>query len=154
MIPIVFLPGIMGSNLRVKPSCTAEVKSRFEQEGRGADYTDQAWQPPSLRYSKVRTTQSLLQESVGANCRTVRMAKTWEGFGPKLRQILLNPKTVEVDPEGFLPGFVLGLAEMDGREAMAVARERGWGSVQATSTARPLSTRATSAFAGAGPRPI
>jgi len=129
VIPIIFIPGIMGSNLRVKPSAIAEVKRRFEEAGRGGEYTEKAWSPPSLRYSKFKMVGSLLQETVGANCRAVRVAKVWEGYGPKLRQVLLNPKTVEVDDQGFLPRFVPGLGEMDGQPAMAVARERGWGTV-------------------------
>ena len=129
VIPIIFIPGIMGSNLRVKPSDITEVKRRFEEEGRGDEFTDKAWNPPSLLYSKFKTGKSLLQETVGANCHAVRVAKVWEGYGPKLRQVLLNPKTVEVDDQGFLPRFVPGLGEIDGRPAMAAARERGWGTV-------------------------
>jgi len=160
VIPIIFLPGIMGSNLRVKPSAVAEVKEKFEQEGRGKDFTNKAWTPPSVEYSKLKTGASLFQEAVaggvqmakrwnppsvlgatvkaattlmqktvGANCEAVRVAKTWEGYGPKLRQVLLNPETVEVDDQGFLPKFVPGFSEIDGSPAMEEARARGWGTV-------------------------
>jgi pimeloyl-ACP methyl ester carboxylesterase len=137
-----------------------EVKRRFQEEGRGDEYTDKAWSPPSVTYSKLKTGGSLFQEAVaggvemakhwhppgvfgsglqaatsllqkrfGANCEAVRVGKTWEGYGPKLRQVLLNPETVEVDDDGFLPRFVVGLDEIEGRPAMEVARERGWGTV-------------------------
>ena len=129
VIPIIFLPGIMGSNLRVKAASVAEVKRRFEEEGKGRVFTPHAWQPPSVRYSLVRTVASALLEAAGGNCQAVRMARAWDQFGPKLRQVLLNPETVEVDERGFLPKFIVGLPFMDGRGAPTVARERGWGSV-------------------------
>ena len=57
------------------------------------------------------------------------MAKTWESYGPKLRQVLLNPDTVEVDAQGFLPQVFPGMREMEGQSSNAVARRRGWGTV-------------------------
>ena len=129
VVPIIFLPGIMGSNLRIKAGSVAEVKRRFEQEGQGGAFTTHAWQPPSLRYSKVRASASILLELAGGSCQAVRTARTWEAFGPKLRQVLLNPATVEVDENGFIPRFIPGLLHAEGRPGTTVARERGWGSV-------------------------
>ncbi len=128
VVPIVFLPGIMGSNLRVRDSSVAQVKQQFAQEGKV--FTGKAWNPPSVLYSKLLFCKTLLQEALGANSQAVVMAKAWESYGPKLRQVLLNPDTVEVDDQGFLPKVFPGMWKMEGQPPAAVARRRGWGSVQ------------------------
>jgi pimeloyl-ACP methyl ester carboxylesterase len=127
VVPIVFLPGIMGSNLRVRDSSLAKVKEKFDQEGKV--FTGKAWNPPSVRHSKWLTLKTVLAETLGANSQAVVMAKTWESYGPKLRQVLLNPDTVEVDEQGFLPSDFPGMREMEGQPPAEVARKRGWGSV-------------------------
>jgi pimeloyl-ACP methyl ester carboxylesterase len=127
VIPIVFLPGIMGSNLRVKNACVTEVKRRFEEEGKV--FPGKAWDPPSIRYSNLKLAKTLLQETAGADSQAVAKARLWDGYGPKLRQVLLNPETVEVDERGFLPGFFPGMHEIEGQPPRDMARKRGWGSV-------------------------
>ena len=67
VVPIVFLPGIMGSNLRVRDSSVAQVKQQFAQEGKA--FTGKAWNPPSVRYSKMLTAKTLLLETLAPTAR-------------------------------------------------------------------------------------
>jgi hypothetical protein len=126
-IPIVFVPGCMGSNLRVRPECAAEVRRRFEEAGRGDDFTTKAWELPNVYHSLPKLAGTFAMETVWfLDSPAGKTAKRWEGFGPKFRQLLLNPETTEVDEQGFIPG---DLRPIDGKPGKQMAEARGWGSV-------------------------
>ena len=126
-IPIVFVPGIMGSNLQVKREAEAEVQRRFKEAGRAGDYTRQAWAVPNAKHAVPDLVNTLFTEmTVVLDAGAVKIGKQWQGYGPKFRQIMLNPETTEVDTMGFIPEE---LGKIDGRKGATVARERGWGSV-------------------------
>ncbi|MFT4257751.1 MAG: hypothetical protein QM599_12470 [Pseudoxanthomonas sp.] len=90
VIPIVFLPGIMGTNLKTRGQ------------------TNVAWRPPNTVAGKISS------------------AFTWMWRGPKTRQIMLDMRAVEVDSDGPIRTGDSGLSE-------ALAKQRGWGSVMASS---------------------
>jgi len=115
VIPVIFLPGIMGSNLIAKPEprpdfATPEKKKTI------------AWQPDDVNESKA----------IGLE-------------GPRKRQLRLNPKTTTVDiydPKAGPKGNPLVIATartplMDDdpitlnprKDMFTKARERGWGEV-------------------------
>jgi pimeloyl-ACP methyl ester carboxylesterase len=130
LIPIVFIPGIMGSNLRVQGQSIPEVRKHFEEENRQAEFTTEAWSAPNIRYSKSELAkQAIIQAGPFFDCATVRVAKRWDGYGPKLRQVLLNPATTEVNPEGFIPDSLRDFPTAPGRSGPDEARRRGWGTV-------------------------
>jgi hypothetical protein len=129
LIPIVFVPGIMGSNLRVRTECIPEVRKQFEDEHREADFTPEAWRAPNVQYSKMEMVKQGGYELFGGDSATVRLAHKWDGYGPKLRQVLLNPKTTEVDEGGFIPESLEPLRTAPKANGAAEARRRGWGGV-------------------------
>jgi pimeloyl-ACP methyl ester carboxylesterase len=75
VIPVIFVPGIMGTNLRVRRD--ASLPKNFPLE-RGAA----AWRPPN--------------SVVGA----LRQADAWESRSPAERQLILNAGMLEVDDSG------------------------------------------------------
>lgn len=89
VIPVVFIPGIMGTNLRVRRDVALPEKFPLP---RGAA----AWRPPNT--------------VVGA----LRQADAWESRSPAERQMILNPTFLEVDNTGDLDPELsnLELAEM------------------------------------------
>ena len=125
-IPVILVPGIMGSNIQVRKESEAEVKRRFEEDGRLDEYRKKVWEAPNLFYSGKELVKQLWIEVGDKDCDTVQTSKKWERYGPKFRQIMLNPKTTEVDEGGFIPDT---LPEIDGRKGKSVAFERGWGTV-------------------------
>lgn len=120
VIPIIFVPGIMGSNLRVRLDTATQAASdsgatQDIDVGRAATTAQTAgpsdlipgepvWRPPNGSLDGLRA------------------AWQWERRDPALRQRLLNPTLLEVDGNGDLGDEVsgLGFAEM---------RARGWGEV-------------------------
>ena len=132
VIPVVFVPGIMGSNLRVQREFVFDVRDRFIEEGRPRDFTDQAWRPPNVKYLTAKmlweaAPELLCLNKLGIDSATVALAKKWDSYGPKLRQALLDPKTTEVDDHGFIPGSLAPLRSAPDREGPEEARRRGWG---------------------------
>ncbi len=110
VIPVVFLPGIMGSNLKVKPGSEGIVRERMGL-ARNARIPI-PWRPPNGMADG-------LQE-----------ANKWDCFGPKSRQALLSDDTTTVDDTGFLAadreGMPLSnLTSLNDEEAYF----RGWGTV-------------------------
>jgi pimeloyl-ACP methyl ester carboxylesterase len=110
VIPVIVVPGIMGTNLRAK------MKPRL---GRLADERnlvlkpgEPAWRPPN------GVTES------------AREASIWREFKPDYRQRRLDSNTLEVDGNGEIQlpdgqdGYVIGEAEV---------RARGWGELHADS---------------------
>ncbi|MDP4573499.1 esterase/lipase family protein [Pseudomonas sp. BNK-6] len=80
-IPVIFIPGIMGSNLRNK-----EDQSKV-------------WSPPNASFWPTDIFPALAALAV------------WWGRGPKDRQILLMPENVEVDDRGSIDTCSSGLSK-------------------------------------------
>ncbi|RYG88533.1 MAG: hypothetical protein EON59_04180 [Alphaproteobacteria bacterium] len=110
IIPIIVVPGIMGSNLRAKkkPRLGRIEDERNQMVGAGQP----VWRPPN-------------GDSEG-----LKAAKIWDRYTPRERQLLFDPATLEVDPDGPVikpaseDGYILTEREL---------RERGWGEVHADS---------------------
>jgi pimeloyl-ACP methyl ester carboxylesterase len=110
IIPVIVVPGIMGTNLRAKQHPRL---GRVEDErNKMVEPGQPAWRPPN------------------GGKEGLRASRNWDRFTPKQRQMLLDPATLEVDNGGpvVMPdpedGYVLTKADV---------RERGWGSVHADS---------------------
>lgn len=106
VIPVIVVPGIMGTNLRAKRD--PDEKTRNERLKPGAP----AWRPPNGRWDGWRVSGQ------------------WEDLTPIVRQKILDGPTLEVDDRGPIQipesndGYVL--TEQD-------VRTRGWGEVHAES---------------------
>jgi hypothetical protein len=110
VIPVVFLPGIMGSNLKVKPGSEGTVRKRMGLPGNSE--IPIPWRPPN---GKVEGAWEV---------------RKWGNIGPNARQALLSDDTTMVDDTGFLAAQVDGmplsnLTSMNDEEAYF----RGWGTV-------------------------
>ncbi|TWI60627.1 hypothetical protein IP91_05035 [Pseudoduganella lurida] len=105
VVPIILVPGIMGSNLRAN----ADKKKLRNQELRDGEA---AWRPPNG-----------LVEGLGE-------ADKWETRTPEIRQKILDGNTLEVDPNGSIEissdaaTFGLTLGE---------AKSCGWGQIHSSS---------------------
>jgi len=110
IVPVIVVPGIMGTNLRAKqkPRLGRIDDERNKMAGAG----QRVWRPPN-----------------GDN-EGLKAAKIWGKFTPRERQLLFDPATLEVDPDGpvVIPksedGYVL---------TERAVRERGWGELHADS---------------------
>ncbi|VXB67498.1 triacylglycerol lipase [Massilia sp. 9I] len=110
IVPVIVVPGIMGTNLRAKqkPRLGRIEDERNRMVGAGQP----AWRPPN------------------GDDEGLKAAKIWGRYTPRERQLLLDPSTLEVDPDGpiVIPksedGYVLTEREV---------RERGWGELYADS---------------------
>jgi len=110
VVPIVFVPGIAGSNLRTKPDQRAQVRKDLElAESKPLPHP---WAPPAW--------PSPLKKAL----------KLWKGFSARERQILLNHETTEVDDRGFLDGGARGITPENLHSAERSFR--GWDSVNGT----------------------
>lgn len=117
IVPIIVVPGIMGSNLRAKtkPRLGTVNDERNEKLTPGAV----AWRPPNDPSSAMRD------------------AKVWDKLSPRERQKWFDRHTLEVDDRGpvIVPdtddGYVVTEAEL---------RSRGWGEVHAGSYGLLLSS--------------
>jgi|GEM_PF-3142655 hypothetical protein len=108
VIPIIFVPGIAGSNLRVKPGMEEVVKDRLQLKGKEPP---DPWRPPS----GVVSCESRVRQ--------------WKNYNPCHRQALLNLETTSVDAAGFLEGGPEGIflspSSSKGKHF------RGWSSIHA-----------------------
>jgi len=77
VIPVIFVPGIMGSNLRARP----DMKAR---DGDVLKPGEAAWRPPNGSIDGYRE------------------AKKWDSRSPAIRQRILDPSILEVDASGEL----------------------------------------------------
>ncbi|MCD2516557.1 GPI inositol-deacylase [Massilia sp. G4R7] len=110
IIPVIVVPGIMGTNLR------ARQKPRLgriqDERNQMVDPGQPVWRPPN------------------GDDEGLKAAKIWGKYTPRERQLLFDAATLEVDPNGpiVIPksedGYVLTERE---------ARERGWGELHADS---------------------
>lgn len=106
-VPVIVVPGIMGSNLRA----ISRPRTRTEYNEEAAP-GESAWRPPN-------TMPGGLWDALA-----------WDRFSPAQRQRLLDPGSLEVDEGG--PAHI---PHRDGRLHIhpRLARERGWGEVHADS---------------------
>lgn len=108
IIPIIFVPGIMGTNLRAKKN---------PRLGRVEDERNRIVKPGQPVW---RAPNGIMEGLVAA--------RIWDKYTPTKRQLLLDRATLEVDPDGpvVMPdsedGYVLTEREV---------RARGWGEVHA-----------------------
>jgi len=108
-LPVILVPGIMASNLRVASRARRMVYDRLAQQRERA--TEIAWRPPNAGH---------YLQGAGA---IKDAAFTKSKYSPAVRQILLDPATTEVDPGGptyWDPRGLVGRVE---------AQARGWGTV-------------------------
>lgn len=120
VIPVIVVPGIMGTNLRAK---------RKPRLGRTNDERNQKLQPGAPAWRPPNGKADGLMASID-----------WDSFSPSDRQKLFDAATLEVDDSGVvvLPdtqeGYVLSEAEV---------RDRGWGEGHADSYGELLYTLQT-----------
>ncbi|QOL49034.1 esterase/lipase family protein [Massilia litorea] len=110
IIPVIVVPGIMGTNLRAKRQ--PRLGRLINEKNRQVDAGVPVWRPPNGLTDGY-------QESL-----------IWEKRAPAVRQKLFDGPTLEVDDTGaiILPDPVNGYELTD-----AEVRERGWGEVHADS---------------------
>jgi hypothetical protein len=110
--PIVFVPGIMGSNLKVKEDKQSADTVRRRMGVGSSDPIPNPWSPPNG-----------ISEGLSE-------VKQWKGRTPRTRQALLSGDTTTVDDMGFLKisldGMSLSNVTSNNTEE---ARFRGWGTV-------------------------
>lgn len=128
IIPVIVVPGIMGTNLRAKNSPRSE-QERNKDVGAG----EPVWRPPN-------TDPGGLWDSI-----------IWDRFTPKRRQLRFDPDTVEVDDSG-----PVHIPHGNGRFHVnrAETRERWWGELHAGSYGAllcALRTRLNQTFWREGP---
>lgn len=110
VIPVIVVPGIMGSNLR---AATSPAKRANEVISPG----EPAWRAPNGTFDGLKT------------------AHKWKNFGPVRRQQILDAKTLEVDNRGDIH---LPLEARNYGTTEAEVRQRWWGEVHWDSYGRLL----------------
>ncbi|UTY59342.1 triacylglycerol lipase [Massilia sp. erpn] len=110
VIPVIFVPGIMGTNLRAKVSPGIEAEKNLEI-ALGAP----AWRMPNGSVDGIRE------------------AGRWKERKPQQRQRILDAATLEVDDGG---DIVIPPCSLDPREMC----KRGWGELHAASYSQVLYT--------------
>lgn len=110
IVPVIVVPGIMGTNLRAKR--VPRLARKDDERNQKAQPGEPVWRPPNGKSAGLRA------------------ADRWEGFTPKDRQLLFDTPTLEVDDSGPVilpdPDDEYVLKEDD-------VRHRGWGEVHAES---------------------
>lgn len=105
VMPVIVVPGIMGSNLRAHVN-PAEGKNEELNPG------EEAWRPPNG-----------VEEGLAE-------VKKWNARNPAVRQKILDGDTLEVDPNGAIP---LGLSTDGFVWDEKIAKQRGWGEIHLSS---------------------
>jgi pimeloyl-ACP methyl ester carboxylesterase len=116
VIPVIFVPGIMGTNLRVKRDAVRDPDSEVEP---GAA----VWRAPT-----------------GGKAGALEALK-WLNRNPRQRQLALNAKSLEVDDGGLIELPAGPTAPGDSPSpppSLETLRERGWGEVHAGSYGKLL----------------
>lgn len=111
VIPVIVIPGIMGSNLCATTDPTKPVNKALSPG-------EAAWRPPN------------------GSAEGLSQAGAWKERKPKLRQQILDGDTLDVDDRGLLTASPDERVAFD----TAVLKERGWGQIHATSYGVLLST--------------
>lgn len=104
LIPVIVLPGIMGSNLRA-------TTDPHKPANKALKPGEAAWRPPNGSVDGLKE------------------AGTWKKRIPKLRQQILDPDTLEVDDSGPIARTLNPDVAFDD----AVLKERGWGQIHHSS---------------------
>jgi len=104
VIPVIVIPGIMGSNLCATTDPSKPVNKALKPG-------EAAWRPPN------------------GSVEGLNEADKWESRKPNLRQQILDGETLDVDGSGLLTGTPDLQVPFDA----AVLRERGWGQIHASS---------------------
>jgi pimeloyl-ACP methyl ester carboxylesterase len=128
VIPVIVIPGIMGSNLCATRDPTKPANKALRPG-------EAAWRPPN------GSSEGLSQ------------ADTWKERKPKVRQQILDGETLDVDNTGLLTGSTDVQVAFDA----AVLRERGWGEIHASSYGLLLSKlelHLNSVFGEFGRKPV
>ena len=127
VIPVIFVPGIMGSNLRARA-----VASTTRAPAQGASQRT-AKQPNDAPTSGSGSDEKPDTDSDGPGWRApngtaegLSAARKWKRRTPATRQRILNAAALEVDDGGELESEVAGLS-------LSELRARGWGEVHADS---------------------
>ncbi|MDL2357788.1 MAG: hypothetical protein QFF03_21250 [Pseudomonadota bacterium] len=110
LIPVIVIPGIMGSNL-----CATTDKTK--PANKALKPGEAAWRPPN------------------GSAAGLKEAGTWKRRLPNLRQQILDPDTLDVDDTGLLAGSPDVQVAFD----PAVLKERGWGQIHCSSYGALLS---------------
>jgi hypothetical protein len=110
VIPVIVVPGIMGTNLR---AATSPAKRANE----ALDPGEPAWRAPNGTYEGLKT------------------ARKWKSFDPKTRQQILDGRRLEVDSRGDIH---LPLDARNYGTTEAEVRQRWWGEVHWDSYGRLL----------------
>ncbi len=110
VIPVIVVPGIMGSNLR---AATSPAKRANEVLNPG----EPAWRAPNGTFEGLKT------------------ARKWKEFDPKTRQKILDRRTLEVDNRGDIH---LPLEARNYGTTESEVRQRWWGEVHWDSYGRLL----------------
>ncbi|MCC2959283.1 hypothetical protein LK540_02430 [Massilia sp. IC2-278] len=127
VIPVIFVPGIMGSNLRARTEPSKARTSASESSGRNVKQLN------DVQAIAARTGEKPDTDADGPAWRApngtvegLREARKWKRRTPATRQRILNPAALEVDDAGELENEVAGLS-------LTELRSRGWGEVHADS---------------------
>ena len=92
VIPVIFVPGIMGSNLKTKTAQEGTARAAYAKSKQ--EYTPKSWRPDD-GFSLYRRNRN---------------------YPPALRQVILNKDNVEVDDEGAVDVTGLNLSEREAKE--------------------------------------
>lgn len=101
VVPVIVVPGIMGSNLRAATS-------------------------PAKRANKVLSPNEMAWRAPNGSYEGLKAARKWEGFTPKMRQEILDPETLEVDRRGDIH---LPLEARNYGMSESEVRELRWGEI-------------------------
>lgn len=138
VIPVIFVPGIMGSNLKLK-----RLPAGFEQKRYTTGATAE-WEWPPVK----ATTEGWGDRAWRPDDRTSFMARRFWPLTAAERRALLDPRNTEVDDQADLPEEALEPftfeSAADGRDPAARGEQRrlsfvnemkrrGWGTVMLTS---------------------
>lgn len=91
VIPVIFVPGVMGSNLKVKAGREIPVRTAYRKAD--VEYTPRTWTPNE----------------------GVSMLMRMSFYPPALRQVILNKDNVEVDGEGVVDVTGLSLSAQEAK---------------------------------------
>ena len=105
VIPVIFVPGIMGSNLRANTKAGNPMNKELNPG-------EQAWRPPNGKVDGLSE------------------ASKWKARSPAVRQRILDPNTLEVDPSGEIS---LPVGNDGSYPDIDTARSRGWGEIHSDS---------------------
>lgn len=128
VIPVIFVPGIMGTNLRVRAG-SSEVQDQKEQSSGTAQATT-AGAATHREQSTTRFPDEGFDMTPGEPIWRppngvfdgLYEASKWKARNPAMRQRLLDPTALEVDGDGDLGAEVAGLSHKE-------MRSRGWGEI-------------------------